>query len=175
MMPTDSNNAPPSGICGRTKWTAARRPIDRGDEQFDHVAKGDDADHAADDQLDRTEARSLEHQHAIGDDRRDRHSLPEAARETAKIDRSRHTRNSARSVAIAAISLAAPHCPHDRLRKVVPAHLRKIASRSRCRAWPKVPGNSIAIRLAASTDPQQSVTIFRAGLDIWSRNCRDPW
>ena len=46
-----------------------RAPIDRSDEHLDQVAKPNNANHAANDQLDRSEPRAFEHQDAVGDDR----------------------------------------------------------------------------------------------------------
>ena len=81
-----------------------RSPIDRGDEHLDQVAKPDDAHQAADDQLDRPEAEAFEHQQAVGHDRGDDH--PGQQRHVEQQGQPMAPpRNSARSVAMAAISL----------------------------------------------------------------------
>ena len=49
-------------------------PIDRGDDHFDEIAKGDRGDERTDDQFGRAESAALEHQDAIGEDARDAHA-----------------------------------------------------------------------------------------------------
>ena len=164
MMPTDSNRASLSGICGKTEWTAAEVPINRSDEQLDHVAEGDKAYHAADDQLDRPEALSFEHQHAIGDDRGDGHPGEQrhlkqqreadgAAEELGQIGR--HRGNLADH----------PHGPDNRARKLLAAHLRKVMAGHDAELGRK--------RLVEHRDqigrehhPEQGVAVFGPGLDV---------
>ena len=102
-----------------------RAPIDRCDEHLDQVAKPDDADEAADDQLDWPEAETFERQDAVGDDRRDDHSDDQrhleqqrepdgAAEELGEI--SRHGGDLAYD----------PHAPDGRPGKLLAAHFREV-------------------------------------------------
>ena len=62
----------------RQAWNHAaqprRGPVDRGDDHLDEIAKSDGGDERADDQLDRAEPASIEHQEAVGEDGRDAHA-----------------------------------------------------------------------------------------------------
>ncbi len=53
------------------------RPVHRGDEYLDQITEADDRCQGTDDQLDRSEASSLEHQNSVGHDRGDYHAPEE--------------------------------------------------------------------------------------------------
>ena len=104
-----------------------RNPIDRSDEHLDEVTEADEANHAADDQLDRPEPEAFEHQYAVSHDRRDDHPGEQrhleqqrepdgAAEELGEVGR--HGGDLADD----------PHRPDDRTRKLLAAHLRQVSS-----------------------------------------------
>src|SRR6266851_3849541 len=54
-----------------------RTPVGRSDEHLDEVAERDDSDQAADDQLDRPEAKPFEHQDAVDNNPGNDHPIEE--------------------------------------------------------------------------------------------------
>ena len=104
-----------------------RAPIDRNYEQLDQVAKRNNANHAADDQLERSEPMAFEHQDAVGDDAGDDHACKQrhaeqerkpdgAAEKLGQIGR--HGGDLADD----------PHRPDDRPGKLVAAHLCQVSA-----------------------------------------------
>ena len=67
-MPTASVSAPASGKLGTTLPSPAARPIDRGDDHLDEIAKRDRGDERADDEFGRAKPAAFEHQDAVGED-----------------------------------------------------------------------------------------------------------
>ena len=164
MMPTASSSACGIGDLRHDRMHGRRGPIDRRDEHLDEVAERDDADHAADDQLDRPEAEAFEHQDAVGHDRGDDHPGEQrhlkqqgepdgAAEELGEIGR--HGGDLADD----------PHRQHDRPRKLLAAHFGEVAA-----------GDDAELgreRLEQHRDqigeqhhPEQAVAVFRPGLDV---------
>ena len=104
---------------------ARRAPVDRGDEHFDEIAKGDCGDQGADDELDRAKPASVEHQDAVGQDGGDAHAGDERdVQEQRETDRAaeefgevgRHRRHFADD----------PQGPDHGLGEMVAAHLGQI-------------------------------------------------
>ena len=144
-----------------------RGPIDRRNEHLDEVAKADEAHHAADDQLDRPEAKSLEHQDAIGHEPGNDHSDEErglkqqrksdgAAEKLGEIGR--HRGNLADY----------PHRQDDRTRKMLAAHFREIAAGHDAELGRKGLEQH-RNQIGEQDHPQQAIAVFRARLDV----CRE--
>ena len=141
-----------------------RRPIDRRDEHLDQVAEPDEADHAADDQLDRPESETFEHQDAVGGDRGDHHPgeerHPEQQREpdgaAEKLGQvGRHGGDLAHP----------PHAEHHRLRKLLAAQFGQVASGDDA----ELGGERLeqhGDEVGGQHHPEQLVAVAGAGLDV---------
>ena len=142
----------------------SRPPVDRRDEHLDQVAERNDAHHRADDELDRPEAVTLQHQQRVGEDCGYDH-----AGEQRDVKQQRKTDGAAQEfgqVGRHRGDLAdPPHSPDQRRRKVIAAHLREILAGHDAELGRK--------RLEQHRDqigdqnhPEQGVAVFGAGLDV---------
>ena len=118
MMPTDSITLSGPASCGTTVWKANAAQSGGAIEQLDQVADGDDADEAADDQLDRPEAAALQRQQPVGGGEGDQQPDQQRQVEQQRLRPMAAPSDSARSVAIAATSLA--------------THMAKTSGRGKC-------------------------------------------
>jgi hypothetical protein len=145
-------------------WNAASAPVHRGDEHFGEVAERNDGDHRADDELDRPEAETLEHEQAVGDNRGHYHAGEE--REVEQQGKPDGAAQELRQIGRHGGDLADhPHRPDHRLRKMIAAQFREIAA-----------GHDAELgrerleqhrdQVGEQDDPKQAVAVFRAGLDV---------
>jgi hypothetical protein len=149
IMPTASSSACASAISGTTVWKAA-----------DIQSIGT----IADDQLDRPKAESLEHQKAVGHD--PGHDHPGKQRHVEQQGKPDGTAEEFGEVGSHGGNLAHdPHPEHDRLRKMVAAHFRKVAAGDDA----ELSGERLEQhrdQVGEEYHPEQSVAVPGAGLDV---------
>ena len=106
MMPTASVTLSGPASLGHHGVVREGAPVGRRDEQLDQVADGDHADERRDQHLDRPEAASLQQQHDVGGGEGDQQADQQRQAEQQADSPMAAPSDSARSVAIAATSLA---------------------------------------------------------------------
>ena len=153
-------------VCDLGSHRVNRRstPIDRCDEDFCQVAKCNHHHQAADNQLDGTESAAFKHQDAVGDDRRDHHS-----RHQWHLEQQCQTDRAAEKFGkICGHGSDFAHDPHrvrHRARKLLAAHFRQIAARNNAE-FRRQRLEHHRDQIGEQHDPEQTVTVFGAGLDI---------
>ena len=141
-----------------------RAPVDRRDEHLDQIAKADDADQAADDQLHRPEAAAFHHQDGVGDDGGDAHAVNQRHLEQQR-QADRAAEKFGKIGGHGGDLADPPHRHDDRFREIVAAHFREIAAGDDAelgRQRLEQHGDQVG----EQHDPQQRVAVFRAGLDV---------
>ena len=150
-----------------------RRPIDRRNEHLDDVAKADNADDRADDQLERPEAELLAHQQAVGDDRGDDH--PGKQRQMEEQSESDGTAKEFGEIGRHSGNLADnPHRPNHRPGKVIAAQFGEVAAGDDAELGRK-PLEQHRDRRWRGGPPKAGHNRIWRRPGCWSRNFPDPY